>query len=117
LGWSDRRVFDTSDRFRWPGTAREKGESRFSDRPHEVHFRLIAANERAQTEVASRELRQSRGDILVVKFYNQDRLAGFRVQLKEVTRSFETELAFRLIKERPVDVLDRGGFQIEQFDV
>ena len=81
--------------------------------PHEVGFVRGLQNQSAQAKPALFQLRQPVGHILK-KFDDQNGFARLVVQFEQIAHGLKLPLAARLVEQRPVNVLDGGGFQIEQ---
>ena len=109
-----RRVFDERDRFCRTDAAGHERKSGFAHHPNEIHFMRVAADRCAQSEISLLQDRQPLLHVVVVKFDEQNRFAWFRVELHQIARRLEMELAFRLIEQGTIDVLDRGRLEIEQ---
>ena len=96
LRGSHRRVLNEGDRFGRTDATGQKIETGFAHRPDQFHFARIGQNFGAQTELARLQDRQSLGDIFV-KLDEQDRRARFGIELEQIARGLEVELAFGLI--------------------
>ena len=111
----NRRVLDECNRF---GRATQPVSS---DKPalRTLQTRFISAGSvRIFVRRPSRfelQNRQSISDIFI-EFDDEKRLTRLRIQLEQITRGLKKQLAFRLVEQRSIDMLDRRGLQIEQLD-
>ena len=113
---ANRRVFNERDRFRHPDTTGQQGKTGFAHGPDQIHFVSAGHNLRTQPEPTRLENGKPFGNVLVVELNNQNRLTRFGVELHQIARSLEMKLAFGLVEQRPINVLDRRRFKVEQLD-
>src|SRR5436309_1773089 len=108
-------VFYKRDGFRRPNATGQKRETRFADRPDQIHLRCIGENFFAQPELSRFQNRQPFYDV-IVELDDQDRFARLAIQFEQIARLPKMKLSFRLIQQRPIDVFHRCRFEIEKFD-
>ena len=115
LRGANRRVFNECNRFFRPNAAGQKRETGFAHRPNQVHLRRVSENFRAKPNLSRFQDRQPLCHI-VVELDDQNRFARFRIEFEQIARSLKMKLALGLIEQRPIDVFDRGGFEVEKLD-